>query len=128
MPLRLIYAVPMELAGVFGTVVSIALAIYWLVAIFQVADLPAWQYWLAGSDKAAWVCIVVCLPILGALVWHFWKRADVLDAEDRFEDALPPDWYMDPESGARRWWDGSEWTDRYNTWSGARPKRTHRAV
>jgi hypothetical protein len=42
--------------------------------------------------------------------------------------ALAIYWHMEPESGALRWSDGTEWTDRYNTWSGARPKQSHRAV
>jgi hypothetical protein len=119
------YAVRMALVGLLMTVVSITLTILWLRVVFEVLDTPSWKFNLAGTDKIAWAFIVLALPILGAALWWFVRRDDVLDAEDLYEDS-PPDWYPDPESGVRRWWDGSEWTDRYDTWSGARPSRLRR--
>jgi hypothetical protein len=32
---------------------------------------------------------------------------------------VPAGWYGQPGVAALRWWDGSDWTDRYDTWSGA---------
>jgi hypothetical protein len=117
----------MVLIGLLMPVVAIILTILWLWVVFEVLDTPSWQFNLAGSDKIAWAFIVLALPFLGAALWWLVRRDDVLEAEDLYEDS-PPDWYLDPESGVRRWWDGSEWTDQYDTWSGARPRQLRRSA
>lgn len=114
------------MTGLLIVVVSIAPVVYWIFAIIEVARIPSRQFYAAGSNKAFWIAVVVLLQIIGALLWLFVRRADVLDAEDwadADEDDPPPDWYMDEEAGALRWWDGVEWTERYKTWSGAPPRR-----
>ena len=111
--------------GLLILVATIVPTVYWIFAIIEVARIPARQFYDAGSNKTFWICIVVLLQFIGALLWLFIRRADVLEAEDSADEDEdpPPDWYMDEEAGALRWWDGVEWTDRYKTWSGARPRR-----
>jgi hypothetical protein len=100
------------------------LAVYWVFAIVEVLTIPSWQFENAGSNKLLWIGIVFFLEIIGALLWLFVKRSDVLNAQDWSDQDPPADWYMDQEAGTLRWWDGMGWTDRYNTWSGGRPRAT----
>ena len=84
---------------------SIEPTVYWIFAIIEVARIPARQFYAAGSNKTFWICVVVLLQIIGALLWLFVRRADVLEAEDWADEVEdpPPDWYMDEEAGALRW-------------------------
>jgi hypothetical protein len=61
---------------------SIAPTVYWIFAIIEVARIPARQFYAAGSNKTFWIWVVVLLQIIGALLWLFLRRADVLEAED----------------------------------------------
>lgn len=93
---------------VFG--LSIAGFVYWIIAIVEVARIPDPQYRAAGTEKLTWVLVVVLAQIIGALVWYFSKRSDVLAAAGRVPTP-PPGWYPDPGGGSLRWWDGYRWTD-----------------
>lgn len=84
--------------------------VYWIIAIVEVARIPDQQFRAAGAEKTVWVLIVVLTQIIGALVWRFTKRRDVLAAAGRIP-APAPGWYPEPGSGALRWWDGVQWTD-----------------
>jgi Phospholipase_D-nuclease N-terminal len=114
----------MGLLGLLITIVSIAAFVYWLFAMVEVLRIPSWQFYEAGSNKIVWVCIVFFLEVIGALLWLFLRRDDVLSVEDWSDEDPPADWYMDDDTGALRWWDGVDWTDRYQTWTGARPRPT----
>ena len=82
--------------------------VFWILKIVEVARIPDLQFRAAGSDKVAWILVVVLAQIIGALIWQFAKRADVLAAAGRVPPP-PPGWY--PESGGSlRWWDGWQWT------------------
>src|ERR1022692_2099476 len=111
----------MGVAGLLIAVMWIALTVYWIYAIIEIVRIPSWQFYAAGSNKTFWICVVVLVQIIGALFWLFFSRSNVIDARDWAGRYVPPDWYMDQEAGALRWWDGLEWTDRYQTWSGAAP-------
>jgi hypothetical protein len=84
--------------------------VYWIVAIVEVARTPDHQFRAAGSEKTAWVLIVVLAGIVGALVWRFAKRKNVLTARYLIPSP-PPGWYPEPGTGAFRWWDGIRWTE-----------------
>jgi len=84
--------------------------VYWIVALVEVVRIPDQQFRAAGTDKTVWVLVVVLTQIIGALIWRFAKRNDVLAAAGRIP-APPPGWYPEPGSGALRWWDGTRWTD-----------------
>jgi uncharacterized protein DUF2510 len=88
----------------------IAAMVYWIVALVEVVKIPEQQFRAVGGDKLVWVLIVVLAGIIGALIWRFAKRAEVLAAAGRIP-APPPGWYPEPGSGGLRWWDGTRWTD-----------------
>jgi Phospholipase_D-nuclease N-terminal len=109
------------LAGVLGGAASLAAAIYWIVAFAEIARTPAWQFEAADSNKVFWIFVVLTFSVVGAVCWLLFRRERVLSVEDWDEPDPQADWYLDDDAGALRWWDGFEWTDRYRTWSGARP-------
>ncbi len=79
----------------------------------------------SNSNKVFWTFVVLTCSVLGAACWLLFRRERVLSVEDWDEPEAPAEWYLDEEAGALRWWDGYEWTDRYQTWSGARPAHAH---
>ncbi|HWC10756.1 MAG TPA: DUF2510 domain-containing protein [Acidimicrobiales bacterium] len=83
---------------------------YWIIAVLEVARLPEPHFRAAGTEKLTWLLVVVLAGIIGALVWRFAKRAEVLAAAGRLPPA-PPGWYPEPGTGTLRWWDGGRWTD-----------------
>lgn len=85
-------------------------AVYWIVAIIEVAQTPGWQFNAVGSDKTVWLLIVVFLGIIGALIWLFAKRSAV-QAAARSIPPPPAGWYPEPGMGSLRWWDGVRWSD-----------------
>jgi hypothetical protein len=88
----------------------VAALVYWIVAIVEVAKTPDWQFKAVGSEKIVWLLIVIIAGIIGALVWHFAKRSDVVAAAGRIPTP-PPGWYPEPGIGSLRWWDGVRWSD-----------------
>jgi hypothetical protein len=88
----------------------VAAIVYWIVALVEVARIPDYQYRAGGTDKTVWVLVVVLAGVIGALIWRFAKRNEVLAAAGRVP-APPPGWYPDGATGALRWWDGVRWTE-----------------
>lgn len=64
----------------------IAGLVFWIMKIVEVAQIPEPQYRAAGTDKTVWVLVVVLVGWVGALIWQFAKRDDVL----RARGLLPP--------------------------------------
>jgi len=88
--------------------VYIASFVFWIMKVVEVARIPDFQYRVVGSEKVSWVLVGVLAGIIGALIWQFAKRRDVLAAAGVV--ALPPPgWYPDPATGVMRWWDGRQW-------------------
>ncbi|HSP36497.1 MAG TPA: hypothetical protein VLR26_01960 [Frankiaceae bacterium] len=54
--------------------------VFWIMKIVEVAQIPEPQYRAAGTDKTVWVLVVVLVGWVGALIWQFAKREDVLRA------------------------------------------------
>ena len=95
--------------AVFG-LVWLAAAIYWVVALVEVCRIPDQQYRAAATDKTVWIIVVAVAGIIGALVWRFAKRKQVIAAVGVIP--LPPaGWYPEPVTGAFRWWDGRSWSE-----------------
>ncbi len=99
---------PIFFSGFF--LVWLAGLAFWIMKIVEVAQIPDPQYRAARTDKTTWVLIVVLLGVIGALVWHFAKRQEVLAATASAVPFTPAGWYPDG-SGGMRWWDGARWTD-----------------
>lgn len=85
-----------------------AAVVFWVVKIVEVCRLPEHQYRAANTEKTTWVLVVVLVGLIGAFVWQFAKRDDVVRAAGRLPGA-PPGWYPDPYTGAPRFWDGVRW-------------------
>lgn len=84
--------------------------VYWIVAIVEVAKIPEHQFRAVGSEKTSWILIVALAGIIGALIWLFAKRRDVLAAAG-LAPLPPPGWYPSPATGAMQWWDGRVWVE-----------------
>jgi len=98
------------LFGLLFGLLWIGALVFWIVAIVEVAKTPDWQFRAVGSEKLVWLLIVIFLGIIGALVWWFAKRSEVLAATGRIP-APPPGWYPEPGAASVRWWDGVRWTE-----------------
>lgn len=90
--------------------VGVAAFVFWLLKLIEVVRLPEHQYQAAGTEKVTWILVVVLAGVIGALVWHFAKRGDVLAAAGR-PPSPPPGWYPEPGTPVLRWWDGTRWTE-----------------
>lgn len=99
----------------------IAGLVFWIMKIVEVAGIPEPQYRAAGTDKTVWVLVVVLVGWVGALIWQFAKRDDVLRARGLVPPpgpvppglllpAPPPGWYPEAGSGWLAFWDGQRWT------------------
>lgn len=89
----------------------VASVVYWIIAIVEVAKTPDWQFRAVGSEKIVWLLIAILGGIIGALVWRFAKRDQVLAAGRGSVPPPPPGWYPEPGFGSMRWWDGARWSD-----------------
>jgi|HubBroStandDraft_4_1064222.scaffolds.fasta_scaffold52878_2 hypothetical protein len=94
----------------FFAIIWVAAFVLWILAIIEVVKIPDTQFRAVGSEKTVWAIIVILLGIIGALIWFFAKRSEVLAAAGRIP-APPPGWYPEPGVGTLRWWDGSRWTE-----------------
>jgi hypothetical protein len=105
-------AVGLLLLVFFGAM--IAGLVFWIMKIVEVAQIPDPQYRAAGTDKTVWVLVVVLAGWIGALIWQFAKRDDVLRASFALGRpafaAPPPGWYPEPGTGWFAYWDGLRWT------------------
>ena len=83
--------------------------VYWIVALVEILRIPDLQFRGADADKTLWALVVALTGIIGALIWRFSKRKQVLSATGIHTP--PPGWYPDATGGFLRWWDGHQWTD-----------------
>jgi hypothetical protein len=112
------------LLGLGGTVAGMAALGCWIYALVEVVRTPEWQFDAVESNKLFWIAAIVLLNFVGALLWFITARAWVAAVGDGRVDldamfGVPAGWYSQPGVTALRWWDGTAWTDRFDTWSGA---------
>jgi hypothetical protein len=84
--------------------------IFWILKIIEIVRIPEHQFRAAGTEKLTWILVVALAGAIGALIWHFAKRADILAAASRIPSP-PPGWYPEPGTARLRWWDGARWTE-----------------
>jgi hypothetical protein len=84
--------------------------VFWIMKIVEIAGIPDHQFKAANTDKLVWILIVVLTGIIGALIWQFAKRDDVLRMAG-VQPPPPPGWYAEPGNDGLRWWDGTRWTE-----------------
>ena len=89
---------------------AIAGFVFWILKLVEVVRIPDHQYVAAGTEKVTWVLVVVLAQIIGALIWHFAKRNEVLGAAGRLPGPALG-WYAEPGTQVLRWWDGGRWTE-----------------
>ena len=94
----------------FFRLLSVAATVFWIVKILEVARIPEHEYRAAGTEKLTWLLGGALAGAIGALVWHFSRRGDVLAAEG-LGPLAPPGWYPEGAGGGLRWWDGTAWTE-----------------
>jgi hypothetical protein len=110
-------------AAVFGLFLLVFFAamiagvVFWIMKIVEVAGIPEPQYRAAGTDKTVWVLVVVLVGWLGALIWQFAKRDEVLRAGGLVPlggapgpIGQPPGWYPEFGTGWFAYWDGYRWS------------------
>lgn len=98
---------PIFFLGFFG--LWIFLFVFWIMKLVEVVRIPDQQYRAAHSEKITWVLVLALAGFIGALIWQFAKRDEVLAAAGAVL-MPPPGWYPEPGTGSPRWWDGSRWT------------------
>lgn len=94
----------------------------WIIALVEIVKYPEHVFRMAGKEKTTWILVVVLAGFIGAIVWWFGPRKDVLavatgNPGDPYGHAAfrgpPPGWYQDPSgTGGQAWWDGQRWTSR----------------
>ncbi|MGW0808453.1 PLDc N-terminal domain-containing protein [Nonomuraea sp. NPDC002799] len=67
-----------------GVVIGVALLVFWIFSIFDVATTPEDE--VRNVPKALWMFVVVLLPLLGGLVWTARGRPRA----ERAPSAVPP--------------------------------------
>ncbi len=98
------------LVVIFGGAAVVGGIVFWIVKLVEVLRIPDHQYQAAGTEQLTWVLVVVLAGIVGALIWQFAKRSDVLAAAG-WPPPPPAGWYPEPGGQALRWWDGTGWTE-----------------
>lgn len=64
------YFITPAFSGIFGLMVLVT----WLIlAIIAFVDLSRTR-WLNAANRILWVVVIIIIPILGALVYLFWKK------------------------------------------------------
>lgn len=61
--------------------------------------------------------LLILLPVifwggLAYIVWRVWRRRQS-GRQIGTASSTPPGWYPDPDTGALRWFDGTQWTDHF---------------
>lgn len=79
---------------IFMALIVAAIA-FWIISLIEVVKIPDHQFKAASTEKIVWVLIVVLAGWIGALIWRFVKRNDVLAAAG----SMPPMNPMNPSPG-----------------------------
>lgn len=64
------YLITPTFSGILGAIVFIAWVILAFIALLNIFRTP----WLNATSRLVWIVIIIVVPVLGALVYLFWKK------------------------------------------------------
>ncbi len=69
------YFITPAISGIFGLIFLITWVVLAFAALFNLFLTP----WLNVISRVVWLVIIIVIPVLGALIYLFWKKVRKVD-------------------------------------------------